>query len=201
MTIHPIMWNEIIHTHDLLCFEQKYEGLTVRIEARKTEREQWDIFRTYYDGDSLHYTEPYHVTTRDKAEALVHSLMDEKLLSADQIRKLHVDSQRRLSLKVKRVFKEYSVEKWYLYVNGVKQRNLVYVHDGESIELDFVLHEQFRFLESKIIKKLIRTLGYQSYECTSHVYYYHDSTHQRSQGSSKGMVIGRFEVGIEPCEE
>ncbi len=196
------MWENTVDSDDLLCHERKFKEFNVRIEARKnvdSESKKWEIFRTYYNDTSLNYTEEFFTTTRDKAEALIETLMRDKLLTNHELTKIKLEQRKGIKLNINRVFKDYNVEKWIVCVNHEKEKNVVYIRDAEMLEIDFIMNEKYKHIMKKVSKEFIKILGYNNsiFDKATNVYYFKEKTERYSKASSKNILVSKVEVGLD----
>lgn len=197
-------WKPVVDSVDLISFETLSQDLTVRIEARKKEDHTWTIFKTYLDQALLAYTEEYYAKTRDEAQRIITFLQKEKLLTKREVQDRSLQRARKVSLSLKRQFKDYNVEKWHFAVNNSSYENILYIRDADVIEVNILMAERYRSIEKQILTELQVILGLDTmeFDMKQEVYYY--TTHSEGYIPSKkpaGFFLGKMEMGFDFSEE
>lgn len=198
-------WKLLVDNPELISYELSQKETRVRIEARRNEENTWTIFRTYVDDSSsaLTYTEEFHTQTRDEAEKIISSLQKNKLLTKKEISQQKELQAKRLPVKVKRHFKDYNVEKWFFAVAENKYENVVYIRDAEIIEVNIIMHEKYRPLETNILHELKTILGMDATEIDTkqELYYYTTKAEKYNKSKRFGLFLGNFEMGFDMAND
>jgi hypothetical protein len=156
-------WEQAIKSKELLRLEKKKGDSKVIIEARKSEH-GWDVFKTYVAPNSEGIAEEYNVKTVEEAMFLIDELKKEKELSIEEIKKLHSKRLKTIDLDMNRVYKEKNVEKWNFFVNKEKIENTIIIRFSGMTIVDVMLHNVYRYLEDKILDRLVHKLGLYEYD-------------------------------------
>src|SRR6056297_141705 len=109
-------WTKIINSKDIICYEKNKADVSVRLEAR-AEDEDWTVYRGFYAGEELNYTEEYRTQTREEAERLLLQLKKERDITINELSSLVKEKNKKVSVHLKRGFKEETVEKWFFRIN------------------------------------------------------------------------------------
>jgi len=195
-------WKTISSSSDLISFEKKAgNGYRIRIEAR-LDKGLWNIFKTYCRGNEVSFMEEYTTETRQEAQNVVRSLQKEQDLPPAEIMRIR-KARKKFSLKMQREYKEYEVEKWLFSVNSESMVNFATVRFYESIGVDVVLHESYRFLESRILDEIVHMLGLKEFglDIEKRVYFFSRRTILRSRPKRKGMLISKMEMEFSDFRE
>ncbi len=193
-------WKRIADTDDLITSEIPFEDLIVRIEARKNEVGQWDIFKTYLNQAGLSFTEEYSAKTREEVQYLMAALQREKLLRRKEIALRRLQRAKRLQIRVKRHFKDYNVEKWNFAVDDNEYENVLYLREAESVEVSVIMPEKHRALEKPILSELHAILGLDStdLDLKEEIYYYTTRSEDTIQSKRcSGVFLGKVEMGFD----
>jgi len=203
MSNDTVQWKKIAENDDLLSYERAQNGVLARIEARKTFNDVWTIFKTYCSETALAYTEEYHAETRVQALQLIASIQRERLLSQKEVQQKRLAQAKRMGLKVKRIFKDYNVEKWHFAVANEQYQNVVYVRDGDVNDVSIILHEKYKPVEGSILQELRTVLGFETsdIDVRQEVYYYSTKNESYQKSAKFGMFFGNMEIGNEMKDE
>ncbi len=169
-------WVQRASTTDFLCFEHRNKALSCRIESRKTET-GWQIYKTFFGETGINYTEEYIASTYDKMTQIVAALQKEKTPSVAELRAKILEKSRRISVQIEREYKEYGVEKWKFGINKAPATNFCLVRCYDEIDMDFVMHEQFKSQETEIVKEIIDMLGFEGMEDIMNINIYYFTKH------------------------
>jgi hypothetical protein len=187
-------WERISNSEDLICYERKKKELSVRLEARASE-DKWVIYRGFFK-DKLNYTEEYSVKTREEAEKMMEELKKERDITSQELVQLLKQKNKRISLKLKRSYREDAVEKWFFTLDNDEIENFFIIREGEGIEVDIILNFKYKNKENEIINEIITSMSLDSflYDTVYRVYYYTDSK-EGFFGNKK--TINKFEISFE----
>lgn len=194
-----MQWKKIAENQDIISYEKAFNGVLVRIEARKTMNDVWAIFKTYCDDAGLVYTEEYHAGTRDQALQLVYSMQKEKVLSRKEVQQRRLQQARKTIVKVKRLFKDYNVEKWSFAVANEAYQNVVYVRDADVSDVSIILHEKYKPIEANILQELRAILGFDTtdFDVRQEVFYYSTKNDSYQKSAKFGLFFGNMEIDHE----
>jgi hypothetical protein len=197
-------WKIIVDSADLITSERSSSEFIVRIEARKNEDDQWDVFKTYLSDSTLNYTEEYHAKTREEAKYIIGTLQKEKLLSKKELDLHRLQCAKNFSVRMKRQFKDYNVEKWHFAIGKDDYENFLYLRESDTIEVSVVMPEKFRHLEKPILSEVHAILGLDvgDFDVKQEVYYY--TTRSSEDIKSKkmaGVFLGKMEMGFDLGEQ
>jgi len=192
-------WKLIADTIDLITYETSLNGLAVRIEARKREDNSWIIFKTYLDQKYVGFTEEYNAKTRNEAKHIIAVLQKEKILTKDEIDNRRLYHAKKAKIHVKRIFKDYNVEKWVFSVNGSDYENTLFIRDGDIIEATIIMPEINRSLEINIINELHAILGLKisDFDLKQEIYYYTTRSDDYIKSKKEGILFGKLEMGFD----
>ncbi len=189
------MWAKKAETDDLISYEKKHQGRAIRIEARLVNG-KWEIYKTYHRDEQCDYVEEYKTDHKQKALDLIETLKKEKDLTLQEINKIKKFEGKKINLKLKRAYKEYDVEKWYFSINNEGFINFVVARYAEEIHVDIVLHEKYRYYESKILDELDEMLKLADFgHIHEHVYFFKKHTAYNKK-SKRGYLMGKIEMDI-----
>lgn len=196
------MWKKLSETSDLIIYEKKKRSFKIRIEARLN-KNSWKIYKTYFNDRIVDFVEEYSTETRNEALNIVNTLVREKDLTTKEIRELKKISGKKLDINLERAYKEYDVEKWLFSVGNDKKISFMTIRFGETIDVDVVMQEKYRFLERNIINELIRMLGLDKFDLTlnQNIYFFNRRSHSRSKFKNKSLVIGKIEMDFGGIDE
>ncbi len=197
-------WKPVVDSVDLISFETISQDFTIRIEARKKEDHTWTIFKTYLDHALIAYTEEYYAKTRDEAQRIITFLQKEKLLTKRELHDRSLQRAKKVSISLKRQFKDYNVEKWHFAVNNGSYENILYMRDADVIEINILIAERYRPLEKQILTEVQTILGLDvvDFDIKQEVYYY--TTHSEGYIPSKkpaGIFLGKMEMDFDFSDE
>ena len=154
-------WEQTLSTDELMCFEQRTQSVSTRIESRKTE-DGWAIYKTYFNKDGINHTEEYIAPTQEKMKQIVKALKKEKRPTTAQLQKILLEKSKDIQLNIERAFKEYNVEKWKFGINSDASTNFALVRCTDDVEIDIVMHESYKGQEETITSKLLQVLGFEN---------------------------------------
>ena len=188
------MWKCVIDTKELKTYESNDENLQICIEARQN-NSFWEIYKTYR-SKTLTFTEEYEANSAEEAKDIIkrmkNDVVDERTLKKiDLLRK-------NLVIKVKRVFKEDNVEKWKFSVGSEKFENIIIIRYGlKDIEMDIIVNEKLKFIESEILDEIYRILGMADFttEVVQNIYFFSKKSSFFNDVEDKG-IMNRIEVGF-----
>ncbi|MFW6014254.1 MAG: hypothetical protein ACOCQG_03705 [Candidatus Nanoarchaeia archaeon] len=193
------MWKKLINTWDVVVYEKKYKDFNVKIEARLSEENKWEVFKKYTGKDGLDHIEHFVANSADELHFILKKLM-KKSLSIKEIENIKLSRAKQPKVNLKREFKEYGMEKWKFNINGEKINNLIFIKFDEVIELDVILHESYKSLKEKIAEEITNTfnLEEQGTDVELKVYFYNNSSQEFVE--QKDNLIGKVEIGYDPEE-
>ena len=196
------MWRKKIDTKEIISYEFNDLGLKSIIEARFNEIDNcWDVYHTFFSKDNHNYTEEFTTTTREDAEKLVLKLKDKRVLADQDIYELKLKRSKRLRLDIKRLYKDYNVEKWGFVIDKDVFENIVYVREGEPLVVDIILHESYKAKEERIVRELHKILGLgESESPLKQSLFYYAKRKEEVFGSSR-LVFGNVELGLDEDSE
>jgi hypothetical protein len=169
-------WVQRASTTDFLCFEHRNKILSCRIESRKTDT-GWQIYKSYVGESGINYTEEYVAPTFDKMTQIVSALQKEKTPSVTELRAKIIEKSRRITIQIEREYKEYGVEKWKFGINKAPTMNFCLVRCYDEIDMDFIVHEQYKNQETEIVKEIIDMLGFEGMEDIMNINIYYFAKH------------------------
>ena len=184
-------WRKISSSDDLICYEKQKKELSVRLEARFSEN-KWIIYRGFFK-DKLNYTEEYSVQTREEAEKMLDELKKEKDITSQELVQLLKKKNKRISIKLRRAFREDAVEKWFFTVDDDTIENFFTIREGEGIDVDIILHQKYKLKEKEIIDEIISSMSLDNfaYDTLYKIYYYNDFSEGFAESNKK---INKFEI-------
>lgn len=188
-------WKKISETKDFVSYEKIANKLKVRIEAR-LEGKQWKVYKIYYDGKNLRLVEEFHAH-KSKIKMLIESLKSEKDYTKTKLESMVTQSQREITLNLKRSYKEYEFEKWSFGINSNEQENIIILHFGEIISMDLIINQDYRHLYSQIVTAINKTLGLESIDKQINVYYFNYHFNEMEKYKKKGYLVGKIEVDVD----
>jgi hypothetical protein len=189
------MWQEIENTDGAICYEQKGKDLSVRIEAREDDGE-WVIYRGFYTPGNMNYTERFSAETREDAEGIVSRLRKERLPSMSEITELVKTKSKKMHLSMKRAYKDDMVEKWFFNVNEDTITNFFIVREFEKVEMDIVLHQNYKDRASEVVRQISKFLSYESvFVDIEHNVYFFSSSEKHAPVGKK--LLDRYELEFE----
>jgi len=189
------MWKKVHDSGDNIRFEKKERGLLIMIEARMKEDGSWDIF-TKYSGKDLEHIESAH--TKNRADTLICiQAIKEEALGLSELKSLQDKMLRTISVKLKRKFKDYSVEKWEFSVDEEDFKNVVYILFEDSICMDIVMDQKYEVWADQIITQLLGIFNLDNSEISLKVNLYYYSKYKNSEKkSTKAELVGMLEMDL-----
>ena len=197
------MWEKTIDTKDVISYEFHNDRLRSIIEARFNKKDScWDIFHTSFSKDNRNITQEFTASTKDNAEKLILTLRDKQILKDNEIDTLSLKQGEKIFLSMKRVFKDYNVEKWVFFVGRDNFENILYLHDAELLEFDMILHDSYKDREDRIVRELYKTLGLHNLDVDlkQHIFYYVKRKEEIVK-SSRSFLFGKVELDADEGEE
>ncbi|MFT7615797.1 MAG: hypothetical protein ACI8Y7_000622 [Candidatus Woesearchaeota archaeon] len=188
-------WVQKISTEDFVCLERESKSISSRIESRKTD-DGWIIYRSHYSDKGINHTEEFVVSTEDKMQQVITALQQETVPSEDSIKQLMLEESRKVEVKIEREYKEYGVEKWKFNVNHDKQHNFAIVRCYDEVDIDIILHEQYRKREMHILREIVDMLGFEGMEDVINMNCYYFSNCAKRSLPSRAKVDSDIGVDI-----
>ena len=197
------MWKKTIDTPEIISYELVDKGLRSIIEARYNADDKcWDIFHTFFSKDNKNYTEAFTTTTKDEAEKLLAALQDKKLLSDKEVADLSIEHHRKINLEVKRLYKDYNVEKWAFFVNGESFENVIYIRDHEMLIVDIILYDSYKTKEAALLQALYKILGlYELDTDVKQTVFYYNRRKEDIIKNQNSFLFSKLNLGLDSEEE
>ncbi|MBN2458340.1 hypothetical protein JXB31_04385 [Candidatus Woesearchaeota archaeon] len=192
------MWKKIEESQDLICYEKRSKSFMIRIEAR-LEKNKWKIFKRYINEEGLDHIENFESDTRADADRLIKSIMSKNLTKKDII-KATIEKSRDINLEIRRIFREYAIEKWEFSVRPDKEKNIIFIRTEDSIEIDIIINSRYRSCEGRIISELMKILSVNeddAIETTINIFYYEDRTQKKKKQPKNKLIMGKIEIGYD----
>ena len=189
------MWKKLVESKDIVSYEKSREDLRIIIEARY-EDGSWEILKKYL-GKEVDFVEQYYANSLPELKSLVGKLKTEKDLSVDEIKNINNFKKKRLKIDIRRAYKEKNVEKWFFSLTGI-YANFIVVRYGDVIELDVVMNERYKYIEEKLIDKLIDSLGLDVLErdISHNIYYFTKKNSFFMENTSPELIINQIEPRV-----
>ncbi len=192
------MWKLLVNSQEIISFEKRKRNLNIRIEARKNSRNRWEVFKTYNYKNHYNVVKEYKTVNRNDAERLVHQLKEERDLSVPEIMRIKEMEAQPLNLDMKRVYKEYEVEKWEFTLFKHDERNVVIVRFADALMLDLVLHMRYKNVAERVVKEIVKMLGAEELgiDVLQDIFFYEQNVKRATKGEKK-MLMGSVEMGFD----
>jgi hypothetical protein len=191
------MWKKIVDSKELVIYEKKQSNIVIKIEARLSDNEEWEIFKKYCAEDDLNYVENFVAQTKEDLNFIMKNLMKKNLGKKD-LKEIKLKSTKIPKLSLKRDFKEYCMEKWVFTVDIEKTKNLLFLKYDEIIEIDIILYEKYKPIKDKIINEItnVFSLNEEQNNIKTNIYYY-SSKDTKETINKENSLIGKLEIGFE----
>lgn len=189
-------WQKISNSEELICYEKNKEELSVRLEARSIDN-KWIIYRGFFK-DKLNYTEEYAVQTREEAEKMLDELKKEKDITSKELVQLVKKKNKKVSIKLKRAYREDAVEKWFFNVDNDDINNFFIIREGENIDIDIILNSKYKHKEDDIIEEISSSMSLEdlAIDIIFRIFYFNEFSEKINEGSKK--IFNKFEIKFEP---
>lgn len=186
-------WQTLLTGDDLAIFQRSTRGYSIRIEVRRGD-EHWTVYHTYFNDHGLNLTEEYDATTREDALKVAMLLQKKRLPSIHTLKERMLRDHKKIQIHIHRSYKEYNVEKWHFSVGKGKPINFAVVRFDDHIEMDFIIHADYRKYEKIIIQTLIHALGVDSDDddLVMRCYYFVSSTIDDTQQVTSSIVVSKI---------
>ncbi len=149
-------WKKLLHSRETLSFEKVKDDVKVILEARRVD-EGWQVVKKYL-SEGINFAEQYYVESADELKRVLLYLKNEKDLSLQEINNINKFKEKNIKLDVRRGYKENNVEKWYFSL-GDQSSNFFVIRYNDVVEIDIVMNEKYKYIEEKLIIKLMNFLG------------------------------------------
>lgn len=157
------MWKKLVETEETLSFEKKTKEFRVIIEARK-DGQMWSVVKKYVPLlKGMDFMEEYFANSQTEARDVVKTLQSERVLKSKDIEVINKYKKKAIRMDIRRSYKELNVEKWDFSLND-NFANSVIIHEGQKVEMDIMMNEKYKYIEEKIIFKLMDALGISEFD-------------------------------------
>ncbi|MFW5746114.1 MAG: hypothetical protein ACOCWQ_01020 [Nanoarchaeota archaeon] len=191
-------WVTLSSDNEILMLERKTRYYTIRIEARK-EGKKWHIYHSRFNEKGLNLTDEYQAATKDEAFNVIEVIKKRPILSLAQLREKMLKKKRKTEVRIKRSYKEYTVEKWFFGISGDKAINFVVLRYYDTTEIDFVIHQRYASFEKDIITAIISSLGLKDAEedLVINCYYFNRHTKRHVESDKRRILMGKLEFDFQ----
>lgn len=196
------MWKNIEKSKEVLILEKqlKQNNLNIRIESRELASKKWDVYMSLYNEEGVKHVAKFHTKSKSNALDIVRLLKSranypsivsniDKLKGFDEREAKFVNNMRRLS-------KDFNVEKWEVNVIDNKHSNYVYVFFDETLKCDIVLHEEYMPFQDDIIKELENILALYS-PIKFNVFFYRGHIEETKEQKSEEESESQIDINLE----
>ncbi len=191
------MWKKIVDSKELLIYEKKIKNIVIKIEARLSENNEWEIFKKYCASDDLNYVENFLAKTTTELDFIIKNLM-KKNLGKKELKEIKLKESKIPKLSLKRDFKEYCMEKWLFTIDIEKIENLLFLKYDEIVEVDIILNEIYKPISSKIIDEIKNTFSLKDEQSNLKINVYYFSSREVLENlNQQNPLVGKFEIGFE----
>ncbi len=164
-------WKKRICDQHTISYEKSLPEYTIILEARKY-MHGWEIIKKYV-GREINFAETYSVKTISELKNLLKHLRAEKDLSKSEIQDIIRFKKKPIRIQLKRAYKTDEAEKWYFGINNNQSNFLVLYEGHKEIVLDIVMEHSLKYIEEKVVDKILESLGVEKdLPIQQNIYYY-----------------------------
>ena len=176
-------WKKVVQSKDLIVYEREFKEHKLKIEARKNEEQNWEVFQIKLQGDNSSILSEYLFESKKEALKRINELQSGKIIVRQTIKTP-------ISVSLKRLYKEDFVEKWFFDVNNEKIRNIVFAKFDSKIHVDVIIHERYKNYENSIISQIEDKLGFRELAdmVQYDIYYFNKNKYLKNEINNKDEV-------------
>ncbi len=152
-------WKKLIENNDVISYEVDLDEFKIRIEARAIENNEWVIFKRYFDGKDVNFTEEFVAQDIEERDFLLDRLKSSQFPTKKELKSKASEFNEDFFFKIERLISKDSVEKWKLIHNKFSEGHITIINLEDSVEVDIVVDRKASYLEDRIINFIENTFN------------------------------------------
>lgn len=152
-------WKKLIENKEIISYEVDADDFKIRIEARAIENGEWAIFKRYYDGKDVNFTEEFLAKNNDERDFLLNRLKESQFPTKKELKSKSSEFNQDFFFRIERIISSEYVEKWKLIHNKFSEGFVTLINNDDNYFVDIIVDKRAAYLEDKIIEFIEKTFN------------------------------------------